>query len=303
MALYTGPVIDTHHHIWEIENYPWLLAPPSPKLFGDYEKLRHDYPVETFIDDVKNQNVAKSVHIQANWDFADPAGETRWLQSVAERAGFPHGIIAYADLTKPDEAEALIAEHLKTPNMRGIRQQLFWHEEPLWRACDRPDLASSAEFKAGFKLLGKYGLSFELQMFPFHAPQLESVAELLAENPEVPVVLVHAGMLPLDRPEFRAPWRAGLERLAGFANLWVKLSGLAILSQRWTKAELRGVIAEALEVFGAGRTFYGSNFPLERMWASYDEVCGATREILAELLSEADQRKVLHDNAVEYDRL
>jgi predicted TIM-barrel fold metal-dependent hydrolase len=33
---YSGPVIDTHHHIWLRKDVAWLADPPIPRMFGDY---------------------------------------------------------------------------------------------------------------------------------------------------------------------------------------------------------------------------------------------------------------------------
>lgn len=299
---YSGPLVDAHHHIWEVKNYPWLTAPMTPKLFGEYAALRHDYSVEDLVDDFKNQNVVKSVHVQANWGVSGPVDETAWLQQVADKSGFPHGIIAFADLTKADEAQNVIEGHLEHANMRGIRQQLFWHEEPLWRYCDRPDIASSDEFKSGFKLLEKNDLIFELQIFPFQPEQLRSTCELLRDNPTTRVILCHAGMKPLNRPEVAESWRAGMAQLAQFPNLHCKISGLALLSQTWTVEQLREVILTCIDLFGIERCIFGSNFPLERMWASYDELLNGTKQAVQDL-SEDEQRALFHDNAISYYRI
>ena len=64
---YSGPVIDTHHHIWLRKDVAWLADPPIPRMFGDYFGIRRDYPVEEFINDVKPQGVTKSVHVTAMW--------------------------------------------------------------------------------------------------------------------------------------------------------------------------------------------------------------------------------------------
>ena len=57
-----------------------------------------------------------------------------------------------------------------------------------------------------------------------------------------------------------------------------------------------------IQIFGVERTIYGSNFPLEKLHASYADFLGVYRTVLAEY-TEADQRKVLHDNAVKFYRL
>ena len=101
--MYNGPIIDTHHHLWEVRNYPWLLAPMSPKIFGDsYELLRQDYLIDDLLSDFGGHNIVKSIHVQAHYDPSNPVGETQWLQAVADRAGFPQGIAGYANLSDPD---------------------------------------------------------------------------------------------------------------------------------------------------------------------------------------------------------
>ena len=88
------PIIDPHHHLWDLEQhrYPWLQDEVKPAAFGDYTALRKSYLLEDFLADARNQNVVKSVHLDVGFDPADPAGETRWLQGLADRHGFPHGI-------------------------------------------------------------------------------------------------------------------------------------------------------------------------------------------------------------------
>jgi predicted TIM-barrel fold metal-dependent hydrolase len=95
--MYDGPIVDSHHHLWEWRNYPWLVAPITPKMYGsNYQPLRQDYLVDDLRADFGANNVVKSVHVQANYDPSNPVGETRWLQAQADRHGFPHAIVGHA---------------------------------------------------------------------------------------------------------------------------------------------------------------------------------------------------------------
>ena len=85
--------------------------------------------------------------------------------------------------------------------------------------------------------------------------------------------------------------------MAAFPNLHVKLSGLGMFSGGVTLPQARQVIRDTIQIFGIERTIYGSNFPLEKLHASYADFFGVYRTVLAEY-PEAEQRKVLHDNAV-----
>jgi predicted TIM-barrel fold metal-dependent hydrolase len=97
-------------------------------------------------------------------------------------------------------------------------------------------------------------------------------------------------------------WRAALALMAAFPNLHVKISGLGMYSSGVTLPQARQVIRDVIQIFGVERTIYGSNFPLEKLHASYADFFGVYRAVLSEF-REAEQRAVLHDNAVKFYRL
>jgi hypothetical protein len=39
-------LVDAHFHIWRQADLPWLMGPMQPRIFGPYEPIRHDDPVE-----------------------------------------------------------------------------------------------------------------------------------------------------------------------------------------------------------------------------------------------------------------
>jgi|SRR5579862_663933 len=298
MAAYSGPAIDTHHHIWRRADVGWLADPPIPRMFGDYFGIRRDYPVEEFMNDIVPQGFTKSVHVTAMWGPGKELEETRWLQGVADRHGFPHAVVCNANLA--DEGiEAALKAQKRFPNMRGVRNMLYWDKDPVRQGAPRPDWCNSPEFRRGFALLEKYDLSFELQVY---AAQAKYAVGLLKAFPNVRMILVHAGMLTERTPEAIAEWRAALGAMAAFPNLHVKLSGLGMFSNGLTYAQARQVIRDCIQMFGIERTIYGSNFPLEKLHASYADFFGIYKKVLAEY-TEAEQRAVLHDNAARFYRL
>ena len=122
-------IVDAHHHIWRQRDLPWLMGPMQPRIFGPYEAIRRDYPIEEFLADIEGRGVVKSVYVQANWAKDRFEDEVAWVQGEAERAGWPHGIVGYCDMTVEDARPAL-DRLTKYPLMRGIRQQFHWHENP-----------------------------------------------------------------------------------------------------------------------------------------------------------------------------
>lgn len=295
---YSGPAIDTHHHIWLRKDVGWLADPPIPRMFGDYFGIRRDYPVEEFMNDVKPQGVTKSVHVTAMWAPGRSLDETRWLQSVADKHGFPQGIVCNADLADPDVEAALKAQK-QFPNLRGVRQMLYWDTDPVRQGAPRPDLCNSPEFRRGFALLEKHNLHFELQVY---AGQAAFAVELIKAFPGVKIILVHAGMLTTRTQAAIDQWRAALTMIAAYPNLHVKISGLGMYSNGVTLPQARQVIRDAIQIFGVERTIYGSNLPLEKLHASYADFFGVYRTVLSEYI-EAEQRAVLHDNATRFYRL
>ena len=294
----TDPIIDTHHHLWRAAQVPWLNGPMQPRIFGDYSAIRRDYLPEEYAAEVQPQGVVKSVYVQVNVAPGDEVREVATLQSFGDAHGFPGGIIAYADLYDPTAATTLDQE-LAYRRVRGIRQQLHWHVNPLYCYAQRPDLMNDSAFRAGMKALAARGLLFELQVF---SSQMQDAARLAADFPQVTFVLLHAGMLDDRSPEGWQRWRAGMRLLAACPNVVVKLSGLGTFARACSLALWKPVVEETLEFFGPARCMFGSNFPIEKLWTSYGELVSVMKACLAGL-SAQDRQAVFHDNAARIYRL
>lgn len=300
--MYDGPIIDTHHHIWVVKDYPWLTAPPSPKIFGpEYELLRRDYLVDDLLADFGDNNVVKSVHEQAHYNPPDHVGETRWLQGVADEHGLPHAIVGHANIAGDDLGD-LLDGHQAFANFRGIRQVVAWHpDKPEWQVVDRPDFCMAPAFRRGLETLEARDVHFELQGF---ANQFAIFTELVAGHPGLRFCLVHGGLLTGDDDATFDAWRRAIEPLAKFDNLSVKCSGPNVVN--WgTPRPLAAVSRQynaLIDMFGAERCFFGSNFPVEKIKITYDEVVALSRAALADRTA-AEQRAFFHDSAEAFYRL
>jgi predicted TIM-barrel fold metal-dependent hydrolase len=286
-------IADAHHHLWDLRRnrYPWLEAVPDPDAWiGDVTPIRRDYLVDDYLDDARSSGVVRAVHVQAEWDPMDPVGETRWLQGVADRHGFPHGIVAAARLEDPGVADVLEA-HLAYANTRGIRQMLDRSEGLL--------LLGRQDWERGLAKLAGYGLSFDLQVNP---GQLEAAAGLAHRHPELVFVLNHCGMPRERTPSALELWRRGLRRLALQPNVTAKVSGLGMFDHTWTVASFRPYVEEVLGVFGVERCMFGSNFPVDRLYGTYDALVEAMEELTLGL-SRDERRAFFHDNAVRVYRI
>jgi predicted TIM-barrel fold metal-dependent hydrolase len=292
------PLVDAHHHVWRQADLAWLQGPPQPRIFGEYAAIRRDYPIEEYLEEARATGVVRSVYVQTNWPPGREVEEVAWVQSVADRHGFPHAIVGYADLGAPTVGVTLDGM-MRHPRLRGIRQQLHWHEEALYRFAARPDLTEDPAWRRGLGEVARRGLVFELQVF---APQMEGAARLVRDFPHLTFVLLHAGMLENRTPEGWTRWRAGMRALAAAPNVCVKLSGLGTFVRACSTALWGPVIRETVERFGPDRCMFGSNFPIEKLWTTYGEVVRVTVECLGHLAA-GQQRAVLHDTADRVYRL
>ena len=96
------PTIDAHHHIWRLDDLPWLSGPQVPRIFGPYQPICRDYPIDEYRSDIAGCDIVKSIYVQTNWPAGKSYDEARWVQSVSDETGWPHANVAHADLADPD---------------------------------------------------------------------------------------------------------------------------------------------------------------------------------------------------------
>ena len=148
--------VDAHHHIWRQADLPWLVGPMQPRIFGPYEPIRRDYPIEEYLADLAGSGVTRSVYVQTNWAKGHFEGETAWVQQTADKHGWPHAIVSFADFGVEDVRPQL-DRLAKYPLVRGVRMQLHWHENPLYRFAARPDLCADPKIRRNIGRLADYG--------------------------------------------------------------------------------------------------------------------------------------------------
>jgi predicted TIM-barrel fold metal-dependent hydrolase len=264
------PFVDTHVHFHDLSNsslhYSWLLpeAPPHPEL-GNYDAFKSQrYWADDFVGETRFANVEKVVHVQAALGIDDPVEETRWLQEFADRIGVPHGIVAYANLADPDVG-SLVERHRRYANLRGIRDLRY------------DDYLTDEAWERGYAQLERHGLVCCDDPL---VEQMENAAALARRHPGIVYCVDHAGFPRRRDREYFEEWRRGMRSLAAVDNTVVKISGLGMCDHRWTVESIRPWVLECVDAWGVERAFFGTNWPVDRLFSSYTDVVDAYREII-----------------------
>lgn len=274
-------IVDAHHHLWDLRacHYPWLMARGVKRFFGDPTPIQKNYLISDFFRDIGDLPVSASIHVQVGVEEDQSVAETRWLQSVADTEagqGFPQGIVAFCNLAEP-AAMAGIEQHGRSPNLRGIRQIVGRSPEED-AVTGTNQLLDDPVWIRNLAGLADLGLSFDLQLVPH---QLRQAKTVLAGIPGLKVALCHCGS-PFDQSEAGlARWKTGIKELAELPNVYCKLSGFGMFDHGWSAASIRPVALHAIEVFTPERCMFGSNFPVDSLyagyadiWAAYDDISG-----------------------------
>jgi predicted TIM-barrel fold metal-dependent hydrolase len=301
VPLYDGPIVDAHHHLWKLgdNRYPWLERERRERMvFGATEPLARDYLVEDYLADVAGQNVVKSVHVEAGFDRTDPVAETRWLQSIADRHGFPHGIVAWASLEQPVLPE-ILREHRRYPNLRGIRAVASWHPDPTKSFNARNDIMHDPAWLAGVGAVRDAGLSLDLLV---NSGQLADVHRLALKFSDLSIIVNHAGS-PVDRNEAgMRQWQDGISLLAQAPNVAMKISDLCAYDHAWSVETYRPIVATLIESFGVDRCMFASDFPVAKLHGTFGQHFDAFRMIASDLPSSCLSR-LFCENAIKFYRL
>ncbi len=275
-------VVDAHVHLWDparTDWYPYLSGRQQLNM-GDVTGMARRFDVPTYLDEAAGWNVQKIINVAAATG-PHSIDETLELDQRAEADGHPDAIIGGLPATgSVAEAVGLLDRQMAAARFRGVR--------PMG-GLDGP-LPHDDVLRA----LHERGLLFELMA---HPDQLAAAAVGLQAHEELVVVVEHTGWPRSSATDERALWAAGMAALADLGDHVVcKLSGLAMPLGAMTPDAFAPWIEPAIEAFGVDRCLFASNFPVDGMHGTFDELytCYAT---LTEGLDDMARDKLFAANA------
>jgi predicted TIM-barrel fold metal-dependent hydrolase len=277
--------VDTHVHFNNMKHpeLKWVWLEPAfvhPGI-GDIDQMKHlRYEAEGVRAESRFSGTTKVVHVQAAIGSPDPVVESEWLQGIADRTGWPNAIIAYSNLKSPDVA-AELERHSGYANTRGIRD------------FSEGDYLVDPDFHRGYALLEKHDLVCDLDCL---WEDMGKARDLARKFPNTVLVLDHTGYPQERSSEYFESWKGGMSTLAEADNAVCKISGLGMKDPEWTVDSIRPWVLHSIEAFGTDRCFFGTNWPVDRLYSSYSDVVAAYREIIRDF-STAEQQALLSGNA------
>lgn len=272
------PIVDTHVHILMENGIP-------------YQSLQGNYTLADYNASVTGLSVETILFMECDCKLSHYREEVAFASGLAHVDPRIKGIIASLPLEKGAVLKEEIAALTQNILVKGVRRLLKFEEETF---CLSP------AFIAGVQLLGKYGLSFEICT---SLEQNRHLPALVSQCPDVMFMFDHIGTPDIRGKRF-AEWKQGITDIAAFENVWCKLSSIATEAEKgtWTKVDIEPYISHCLSVFGSERLVFGSDWPVSLSNSSVERSVAVLDELLG-TLSETEQKKIYHDNALSFYKI
>ncbi|PXA91753.1 amidohydrolase [Caulobacter sp. D4A] len=271
-------VIDIHPHVISDDEGRY---PPAP-LFGKRSDWSQERPcvVETLIAAMDEAGVAKAavVHSSTTYGF-----DNSYVVDACNRYADRLIAVGSVDVRAPDAVETIKAWTDK--GLAGLR--IFTGGST--KDFDPTELEDESAYPA-WELLGELGLTMCIQTGPVGLPQVRALAERF---PNVPIILDHLGRPEVaDGPPYADA--QSLFDLADLPSIYMKLTPRIMGDSTKGAATPETWFPKLVEVFGANRLAWGSNFPTSP--GTLSEILDTARQRLA-TLSPADQEWVFGKTA------
>jgi L-fuconolactonase len=261
-------VLDAHQHFWDPEaaDYPWMT--------GKYQSLGRAYGPSDLAPLLENSGVTATIAVQARQDL----DETLSLLEISATTSWVAGVVGWVDLTTPDVSETIAAVRDGDHGDRlvGIRHLVHDEPDPEWLLRD--------DVLGGLGVVAEAGLAYDLLV---RARELPAAIEVARRLPGLRFVLDHLGKPPISTQQIE-PWASAIAEIARLPNVTCKVSGLVTEAEwsAWSQADLIPYVGVAVELFGADRLMWGSDWPVCTLAAGYSDVYDVTTEILSELVGD-----------------
>jgi L-fuconolactonase len=274
-------IVDPHVHLWDparTDWYPYLSGRQELDM-GDVSGMSRYFDANTYFAESSKWNVKKFVHVAAA-SSAFLVAETLELDEQARATSHPDAIVGGIIPAAPlGEIVDMLDKQMASPRFRGIRPMGEGQPVPT------PEV---------LRALAERNLVFDLMA---HTEELEGAAAALADRGDLTVVVEHTGWPRSNADEEYQAWKSGMAALASLGdNVNCKLSGLAMPLGSMDPEVFKRWIDHCIDVFGVDRCMFASNFPVDGMHGTFDELYTTYDQLTADL-DPASRDKLFAANA------
>ncbi|WP_240672073.1 amidohydrolase family protein [Tropicibacter alexandrii] len=253
-------IVDAHQHFWHPArgDYGWMPA--------NDPVLSRPYGPTDLAPALSAAGVSQTVLVQA----APSLHETEYLLGIADATPHVAAVVGWIDFEDRGQLAALqrLARH---PKLKAIRPMIQDIPDDDWMLRD--------DVQWAFEALIDLDLRFDALGFPRHISRFQT---LLTRHPSLRCVIDHC-LKPQIRDGAFDDWAEGLRALAR-TGAFCKLSGLVTeAGPGWTLDELRPYVSHVLDIFGPQRVMWGSDWPVLRLRAEYQDWLDAAQTLTAHL--------------------
>ncbi|MGO4109848.1 amidohydrolase family protein [Paenibacillus sp. YAF4_2] len=270
--------IDAHQHFWiyNEQDYSWMSE--------EHKAIQQDFLPQQLKPLLQKNGFDGSITVQARQSLQ----ETEWLLSLAGEHPEVKGVVGWVDLCSP-QVEQQLERYACNPLLRGVRHVV--HDEPDDAFLLRDD------FRRGIAALERFGLTYDLLIFPKHLPY---AVDLVKTFPKQRFVLDHIAK-PDIANRIVSPWGEDLAQLAAHPNVYCKLSGMVTETAwgNWEVEDFRPYLDLVFECFGTDRVMIGSDWPVCTLSGTYDGTMNIVKHYINRFTAEA-QAQILGGNCAEF---
>lgn len=269
-------MLDTHHHLWSysLDEYPWI---PTNTPLAQNQLLAELREVTSAA------GVTGTVVVQAR----QIVEESRSLLKIANQSDLIRGVVGWVSLIS-ETVEETLEKFSEDPKFVGIRHVLQDEANEYFLRDD---------FHRGLSKLPARDLRYDVLIYQ---RQIPIATKLVDRQPNLGMIIDHIAKPTAQNGRVEAEWRSGMKELAKRENvLGVKFSGLVTEFPADDNADpdtIRAYFEETLEIFGADRVMFGTDWPVCLLRLDSYQQWSDTVISLTSALSEDEKDLILQKN-------
>jgi L-fuconolactonase len=250
------------------------------------QEIRKDFLPADLLPLLNENQVTGTVAVQAEQSDA----ETEFLLNLANEHDFIKAIVGWTDFFS-EHLEDKLHYYKKNDKLKGFRHIL---------QAEEPDYMLQPDFLKGIGLLQKFGLTYDILVYPHHLPE---VINLVNRYPKQLFVIDHIAKPRIKKQEIQ-DWKINMKLLAAYDNVYCKLSGMVTEAnwKHWEQQDFTPYLDTVTNEFGTNRIMYGSDWPVCLVAASYGECIGIVKQYFKSF-SDSEQQKIFGLNAAKFYRI